>query len=142
MNIKIKDLMVHQVVTTQPHKSVGHVKEIMKKNKIKSVPIVSSDNDLEGIVTATDLLGKDDLTPVSKVMVTDLYTIPAYADVSLAARMMRKRKIHHLLVVDEKKLAGVISSFDLLTLVEDKRFVMKNPPTPSKKKKSKRGVPE
>ena len=44
MNVKIADLMVENVVTTQPHKSIGHVKDIMRKNGISSVPIVNSDN--------------------------------------------------------------------------------------------------
>ena len=34
MNIKIADLMVKNVVTTEPHKSIGHVKDIMTKNRI------------------------------------------------------------------------------------------------------------
>jgi signal-transduction protein with cAMP-binding, CBS, and nucleotidyltransferase domain len=87
-----------------------------------------------GIVTAKDLI-KDiaEETPLSRVMTQDLHTIPLYADVYIAARMMRNKKIHHLLVTDEQKLVGIISSFDLLKLVEDHRFVMKNPPTPSKK---------
>ena len=38
------------------------------------------------------------------------------------------RKIHHAVVTHEKKVVGMISSFDLLKLVEDHRFVMKNPP--------------
>lgn len=134
--------MTDRVITTMPHKSIGHIKEIMQTNKIKSVPVINSEDELEGIVTATDLLGKNDNSPVSSVMIDDVYTIPMYSNVSLAARMMRKRRIHHLLVTDEKKLVGLISSYDLLQLVENKRFVMKNAPTPNKKKKSKRGVVE
>lgn len=140
MNIKIQDLMVKNVVTSFPHKTVGHLKSIMKRNKIKSVPIVNGEDELKGIVTTTDLLGKDDNTPVSSYMTTDLFTIPIYSNVSLAAKMMRKRKIHHLLVTNEKKLVGILSSYDLLQLLESKRFVLKNPPTKNSKKRSKRGI--
>jgi len=137
MNAKVHDLMIKQVISTVPHKSVGHVKDIMKKNHIKLVPVVNPENELEGIVSSADLLGVEDEKPVSHIMVRDVVSIPAYADVSEAARAMRNRKIHHLIVTNEKKLAGIISTFDLLKLVEDKRFVMKNAPTPSKKKKRK-----
>jgi CBS domain-containing protein len=135
MNIKVKDLMAKSVITTMPHKSVGHAQSIMAKNKIKSVPVVDSEMNVKGIITATDML-KDisENTPLSHVMATRVYTIPAYSDVNIAARMMRNHNINHLVVSDEKKIVGVLSAHDLLRLVEDHRFVMKNPPTPTKKK--------
>lgn len=127
--------MVKSVVTTMPHKSVGHAQSIMLKNKIKSIPIVDSENKIKGIITSTDIL-KDisETTPLSHVMTTKVYTIPAYSDVYIAARVMRNHHINHLIVSDEKKIVGVLSAHDLLRLVEDHRFVMKNPPTPSRKK--------
>ena len=134
MNIKVKDLMVESVVTTMPHKSIGHVQSIMTKNKIKSVPVVNGDLEIKGIVTSTDLLDDhSEASPVSTVMSTRVYTIPPYSDVTIAARMMRNHGINHLVVSDEHKIVGVVSAHDLLKLVEDHRFVMKNPPTPSKK---------
>ena len=54
MNIKIADLMVKQVTTTQPHKNIGHVKKMMRNNKISSVPVVNSDNIPVGIITSND----------------------------------------------------------------------------------------
>lgn len=129
--------MVKSVVTTLPHKTVGHAQSIMAKNRIKSIPVVDSNMELEGIVTSADML-KDhsENTPLSQVMVKKVYTVPMYADVHIAARMMRNHKINHLIVTDEQKVVGILSAHDLLRLVEDHRFVMKNPPTPSKKKKS------
>lgn len=136
MNIKVKDFVVSKVVTTLPHKSIGHVKDIMRTKKIHSIPIVGPKGEPVGIVTAKDFIADlSDNTPVSKVMSDNIHTIPLYADISIAARMMRNKKIHHLLVTDEKKLVGIISTFDLIQLVEGKRFVMKNPPTKSKKSK-------
>lgn len=129
--------MVKSVVTTLPHKTIGHAQSIMAKNRIKSIPIVDSEMGVAGIITSSDLLkGHADNTPLSHIMIKEVFTIPAYADVYIAARMMRNHKINHLIVTDEKKVVGVLSAHDLLKLVEDHRFVMKNPPTPSKKKKS------
>jgi CBS domain-containing protein len=136
VNATIEDLMVKSVVTTRPHKSVGHVKDIMKTNGIQSVPVVDEENHVLGIVTASDML--DDLsdnTPVSQVMTTQVYSVPLYSDVHIAARVMRNHKIHHVVVTHEQELVGILSAFDLLRLVEDHRFVMKNAPTPSKKSK-------
>jgi hypothetical protein len=43
-----------------------------------------------------------------------------------------------VVVTHEKKVVGVLSSFDLLKLVEGHRFVAKNPPTESRRKGSTR----
>lgn len=137
MSIKVKDLMTKSVITTMPHKTIGHAQSIMAQNKIKSIPVVDAEMGIKGIITATDLL--DDIsetTPVNKVMTTRVYTIPAYSNVNVAARMMRNHSINHLVVSDEKKIVGVLSAHDLLKLIEDRRFVMKNPSTPSKKEKN------
>lgn len=135
MNVKVKDLMVESVITTMPHKTVGHVQSIMTKNKIKSVPVVDGENNIKGIITATDMLdGLSDTTPVSHVMTTKVYTIPPYSDVHIAARLMRNHHINHVVVSDEQKIVGVLSAHDLLKLVEDHSFIMKNRPTPSSKK--------
>jgi len=135
MNIKVKDLMVKSVITTLPHKTIGHAQSIMAKNKIKSIPIVDGDLGVRGILTSSDIL-KDisKTTPISDVMTTKVYTIPPYSDIHIAARVMRNHNINHLIVADEKKVVGVLSAHDLLKLVEDHRYIMKNPPTPSKKK--------
>lgn len=131
--------MVKSVITTMPHKSVGHAHSIMTKNSIKSIPIVNNEMEVEGIITSTDLLEDiSENTPLSHVMTKNVYTIPSYSDVHIAARIMRNHKINHLVVTDEKKIVGVLSAHDLLRLVEDHRFVMKNPPTSSNKKKNKK----
>lgn len=127
--------MSPQVVTTMPHKSVGHVKDIMLTNKVHSVPVVNSEMGLEGIVTTKDFLeSTSENTPVSHVMTKHVYTVPLYGGVHLAARIMRNHHINHLVVTDENRVVGLISAYDLLKLVEDHRFVMKNSPTPANKR--------
>ncbi len=138
MNIKIADLMVDHVVTTLPHKSVAHVKEIMQANNISSVPVVNTENEPVGIVTSNDFR-KDikDSSPVSTILPEHVYTVPAYNDVSVAAKIMRNHKIHHIIVTHEHQIKGIISAFDLLQLLDEHKYVAKNPPTPSSKKKKK-----
>lgn len=140
MNIKVNELMSESVLTTQPHQTVDHVRQMMEKNRISSVPVVDTDGQPVGIVSSTDLA--QDLkggSPVSKLMTEKVYVVPQYEDVSIAARIMRNHNIHRVVVTHEKKVVGILSAFDLLKLVEDHRYVAKNPPTPSSRKGSKRG---
>ena len=139
MNVKVEELMSRSVVTTEPHKSIDHVRGIMERNKIGAVPVVNSDGEPVGIVSAADLVPElNGSSPISKLMTDKVYTVPQYDDVSIAARVMRNHGIHRVVVTHEKKVVGILSSFDLLKLVESHRYVAKNAPTKSKRKGSKR----
>jgi len=135
MNVKVHDLMTESVVTTERHVSIEHVRTIMERNKIGALPVVDSDGQPVGIVSATDLVPpvKDD-APVSTIMTGKVFTVPKYDDVSIAARVMRNHRIHRVVVTHEQKVVGVLTAFDLLKLVENHRFVAKNPPTESRRK--------
>lgn len=129
VNIKIDDLMAKQVITAQPHHSVDHARALMDNNHISALPVVGPEGEPVGIVTSTDLAKElKGGSPISSLMTKDVHKVPQYNDASVAARIMRKHKIHHVVVTHEKQVVGIISSFDLLQLVEDHRFVMKNPP--------------
>lgn len=133
MNAKIADLMTEKVMSATPHQTVGHVREVMKSHSVSCMPVVDPDGSPVGIVTSTDVLNAEkDGTHISELMTKKIYTVPQYGDVSLAARIMRNHHIHHVLVTHEGQLIGLISSFDLLKLVENHRFVMKNAPDTKK----------
>jgi len=135
MNVTIAELMVEDVETTTPHYTLGHVKQILRQHKGNCLPVVDSEGHAVGIVSATDFLhDHPDELQIGQLMTEKVYTVPAYADPSLAARIMRNHGIHHLVVTREQKVVGIISSFDLLRLVEDHRFVAKNAPGVSTKK--------
>ncbi len=139
MNVKVHELMTESVVTTEPHASIDRVRRIMQRNKIGAVPVIDSDGKPVGIVSSTDLVPSlKSESHVSTIMTEKVYTVPKYDDVSVAARIMRNHRIHRVVVTHEQKVVGVLSTFDLLELVESHRFVAKNPPSESRKKASKR----
>jgi len=136
VNVKVKELMHAQVVTAQPHHTADHIRSLLERNHISAVPIVDTEGRPVGIISASDLVAEvKGASPASQLMTEKVYTVPAYDDVHVAARVMRNHQIHRVVVTDEQKVVGILSAFDLLKLVEDHRFVMKNAPTPSKKGK-------
>jgi len=138
MNVKIADVMAKRVIAAQPHHTVEHVRGLFERNRIHAVPVVGGDGAPLGIVTSADLAHElKNATPVNRIMTEGVRKVPAYNDVSTAARIMRRHKIHHVIVTHEKKVVGMISSFDLLKLVEGHRFEMKGaPPAPKRKRRS------
>ena len=136
MNVKIADLMARRVLTAQPHHSLDHVRGMMERNRVHAIPIVGPDEEALGIVTTADAARKlKGATPVKRIMTDRVYQVPAYNDVSAAARIMRKHKIHHVVVTHEKRVVGIVSSFDLLKLIDGHRFTMKNSPDKKSKKR-------
>lgn len=122
----VADIMTSRTVTARPHHTVSHVRSMMKKNKIHAIPIEDAEGGVAGIVTAKDLAdGLKAETPINQVMTERVYTIPQYNGVHLAARLMRNHRINHVVVTHEKKIVGILSSFDLLKLVEEHRFTVK-----------------
>lgn len=125
--------MAPDVVTVQRHHTVEHARDLMQRNGFHALPVVDSDVTVAGIVSSQDLAANlKGSTPIGGVMTSEVYIIPQYNDIHPAARLMRNHKIHHV-VTQEKKVVGVLSSFDLLKLVEQHRFVMKAGPTPSRR---------
>jgi signal-transduction protein with cAMP-binding, CBS, and nucleotidyltransferase domain len=128
--VRVEDLMAASVMTATPHQSVEHVRALMSQHGIHALPVVDPDGRPIGIVTSSDLI--DDLPPakpVGQLMTRKVFTIPRYEDPSMAARVMRNHRIHHLVVTHESRVVGMLSSFDLLALIEDRRFAFKQRPT-------------
>ena len=119
------------------------MRAVLAKHGVNSMPVVDADGEVEGIVTTVDLLDSvADETKVATVMTRKVYTVPRYAGAHVAARIMRNHGIHHLIVTHEQKIVGLLSSFDLLRLIEDKRFVAKNASTPKERAGGKRSRAE
>ena len=139
MNVKVHDLMTASVITIDRSTSVDGARRLLEDHSIGAVPVVNQIGEPVGIVSSTDLIRDlDPGAPVEQVMTDGVYSVPQYDDVSTAARVMRNHRIHRVVVTHEKKVVGVLTAFDLLKLVEEHRYVAKNPPTESSRKGSKR----
>ncbi|MGR9100290.1 MAG: CBS domain-containing protein, partial [Gammaproteobacteria bacterium] len=88
MNVKVHDIMTQSVITAGPQETIGQVRSLMEKNKIGAIPIVNGEGIPLGIISKTDFVsGLDETTPVESIMSEKVYTVPAYDDVSTAARV-------------------------------------------------------
>ena len=113
--ITVAEVMSTDVQTLTGSDTVGQLRHLLHVLGIGSVPIVD-DVGIIGIVTSSDVV--EDWAPdlaISTLMTDDVETVPASASVVTAARMMRERGIHHLVVTDDGLgVEGVVSSWDLL----------------------------
>jgi CBS domain-containing protein len=93
--------------------------DTMRREDIGAMVIAGPDRVPEGILTLKDVLGRIAQpgnrwdAPIESVMSGDLVTLPAQASAYDAALAMMVRGIHHVVVVDGGRLAGVVSDRDV-----------------------------
>jgi CBS domain-containing protein len=136
VNVTVAELMRSPVMTITKHQTIGHARDLMAEHRVSALPVVGPADEPLGMLTASDLVdghGHPDGAPVSAAMSPDPYTVPPGEGPHVAARIMRNHHLHHVLVVDQQRVVGMLSSFDLLKLVEDHRYQAKQPPTPAKR---------
>jgi len=126
MRIQVKDFMSTSVITAGEEISVGEVRTLMAQEQIHAIPIlgptgesINLETALQGIITATDLCRVvDDNIPVKEVLIPALvHVINKNTSAKSAAKMMLKHQVHHLVVMEDGKIIGMISSLDFVKLV-------------------------
>ena len=119
----IKQLMSSPVVMATLETTVQSLRTLMSQHEIGAVPITDEgpNPEIVGLVTDADLRNVKDATlPVMSVMSTNLCYINDSDSTTTAANQMLKNGIHHLLVKDQDKVIGILSSVDLLKLLATK----------------------
>ena len=91
----------------------------MESLDIHALPVTDRFGVLVGIVSSEDLLrGHEPTLPVSRVMTSPVHTLPPDAETGAAVTLMRLHRHHHVVVVEGQKAVGIVSSLDLLALLE------------------------
>lgn len=121
MSVTVEQIMAREVIVASPEQSAEEVRRQMRDREIHAMPVVDSDGLPIGILTTTDLLEetKGD-TRVAEIMTPRVQTVEGDSDVRIAARIMRNHRLHHLPVMSDGRLVGILSTFDLLELVEER----------------------
>jgi len=119
MGTTVDDVMTPDPTTLLPTQTVGDAYQLMKEHGFRHVPIVEGDV-LLGIVSMTDIghLGAKVpeilRKPLHEVMSKNLITSKRGVAVEVAAANMASHKINCLLVVEGRRLAGIVTTYDLL----------------------------
>ena len=118
--MRVSELMSKHVEAIAPDKSLRQASQKMRDLNIGSLPVVN-EGQLMGIVTDRDIscfavaMGRDPvITPIEKVMSTDVATCYDDDDITDAAHLMEQRHIRRLAVLDhDNNIAGLLSVDDL-----------------------------
>lgn len=115
--------MATLVITIDAKERVFDAAKMMKRRGIGSL-VVLHEGQLEGILTERDILtkivaaGKDPKsTIVGKIMVREVKTVGPDASLLDVAKMMAENEFRHVVVVEAGKIAGILTSKDVLQFV-------------------------
>lgn len=119
MGTTVEEIMTPDPLTLVPTQTVAEAYNLMRERGFRHVPITEAGL-LLGLISLTDIghLGAkvpDVLgMPLHEVMSKNLVTCKPDMTVGAAATLMASKKINCLLVVVDRQLAGIITTYDLL----------------------------
>ena len=112
-----------EIISIVQDASVFDAIKLMADRSVGSLLVMDGD-DLQGIVTERDYARKviikgrsSESTPVADIMTTDIVTASADQTVNDCMTLMSERRIRHLPVVIDGKVAGMISIGDLVQAI-------------------------
>ena len=126
----ISKIMTKNVMTLRPHDSVAEAGKVFDSQGIHHIPVVEEDQ-LVGIVSKSDYLFfkrgfLDDKTDqrieeirmnnyeLSDIMTRDIQYIKANSPIQEALKLFNQNEFHALPVIENEKLVGLLTTFDII----------------------------
>jgi CBS domain-containing protein len=120
----IRSLMSKDVVLLRKETTISEALATLRDYRLSTAPVVDERGECVGVFGLVDaaplvldglgLCGED---KVSDWMTEKVKWIPMGATAGDAARLMADEAIHHVVVMDERSIRGVVSSLDLVRLL-------------------------
>lgn len=130
--LRVRDVMSREVVTVGRNQVLVVADDVMRRGRIRHLPVVDDDGSVVGLVSQRDLfhsglvraLGYGSRAQeralgslvVKEAMTTEVLTTTPNTSLREAAEIMLKHKIGCLPVLDAGKLAGILTESDFVAL--------------------------
>ncbi|MDX1302504.1 CBS domain-containing protein [Photobacterium sp.] len=127
----VSDMMTPHPHTLSPSHTLADAKKMMAEQGIRHIPITNDENQLVGLVTQRDVLAAQESSlehfskanaistldvSLDQCMNRTLLSVNSHAGLKEAATYMQKHKIGCLPVTHQKKLVGIITDSDFVSI--------------------------
>jgi len=118
----VRDIMTTNVRTIHHHTLVCEVEGIFVDHKISGAPVIDDLDNLVAFVSMTDIThfdstgGDPNYARVYEIASPKVITIGSRASIEDAAQKMFHEHVHHLVVMEEANMVGVLSAFDFVKI--------------------------
>ena len=143
LNIKVKDIMATDVISVQENDSMQTVSDIIKTSNVNHVPVVDDDNRLKGIISKLDVVLLQDWASNVNLrsslrnkqvfgsqtagdrMTTQIAKVSPDDTLETCSDIFKENLFHCLPVLEDGKLVGIVTTFDLLRVAYNKSPISK-----------------
>ena len=120
MRKQITSLIEENVITVKLNDTVETVEKVLDSHQLSCVPVINTEGECFGVISAPDLVHfhnarKNPIAERAWEMCTHKI-IEVSSDISVkeAAQLMVENNIHHLVIVEDGSIQGIVSSIDIL----------------------------
>ncbi len=124
-NKLLRDVMTRGVVTVPLDATVKEVATMLSGQGLSGVAVISPEGEAMGVISDMDILkviGKDDWEnlPAESIMTSHIEIVKPTSTLGEAARIMREKHIHRLLIFSERGVGasqrpiGILSTSDIV----------------------------
>ena len=121
--VLVRDVMAKDVRVVRPDTSVKEVVATMNKFDIGSIVVVQGDRPV-GIITERDILRRlvepclvPETLTARQIMTSPVLTISETASIEETAKLMARKRVKRLPVMNNQKLVGIVTFTDIVTKV-------------------------
>jgi CBS domain-containing protein len=128
----VADVMTIDPIVVADDAPLEEAARLLRANSVSGLPVVDHSGALMGVISQTDLIAIGD-APIGRLIRTEpsglrvgelmsspAITVPMTGSLGEAARLMRDRRVHRLVVLDDDgHPVGVLSASDFVALFAD-----------------------
>ncbi|XXX81771.1 CBS domain-containing protein [Sorangium sp. So ce134] len=127
-----RNLMTERVIALEQGTPVTDMLQLFAKQNLSGAPVIDEGHRIVGFVSETDLLGvllreEYEGMTAEDVMSTPPICVDEFMPTDEVMTLLRENRIHHLPVVREGRLVGIITPQDILRYLVER--VLPLPPT-------------
>ena len=113
--MRVEEIMSVPVTITKRNNKVTYLKDLLSRKNINAVPVLEEDGTITGIVSSSDVAKcHDENELIQNIMSDRVHIVLKNNRVKDAAAIMVKNNVHHLVVMEEGNVVGMISSMDII----------------------------
>jgi CBS domain-containing protein len=117
--------MTAPVASVEAETSLADIARQLTAGGFSGMPVVDGEQRVIGFVSEIDLMtallnGRDSMTPASELMSTPVVSVDEFETTDEVMRILRARSIHHLPVVRQERLVGIITPADVVRFLVER----------------------
>jgi CBS domain-containing protein len=132
MPLLARDVMTTELITVTPGTPLSEFARLCAEDNVSGCPVTRVDGTLVGIVSKTDLVRRlledhprlgakrefpvwdEEVRQVGDIMTEEVLTVGPDTPISEIAERMARDRVHRVLVMEDDKLVGIVTSIDVL----------------------------